>query len=138
MNRDAPDLAIQTPIAGTYGNLCFAVATITLAAASIADVFRFLRLPAHTRLVDAFEIHSASSASTTMKFGYLPTDGSAGDDDYFMAAKSLAAAAKNRADAANAPKVVDEEVHIVGTLAGAAIATETTITVGVFYEYLGD
>lgn len=137
MNRDAPDLRIQTPMAGTFGNLCVAMSTITLSAAAIADVFRFLRLPPMTRLVDLMVINTASSVSTTMKFGYLPTDGSAGDDDFFAAAKSIAAASRIRADTALAPVVVEKEVDIVGTLGGAAIATATTIHVIALYEYLG-
>jgi hypothetical protein len=130
----AESLGYQVPHAGTWGNVATATAAITRAAATNGDEFVFLRLPAHTRLLDLTVVNSASSASTTMKFGYKDEDGN-GDDDYFMAAKSLATAAKHRADAANPPLVVEKPFSIVGTLGGANIATGTTITVTATYEY---
>lgn len=135
-NIDAESLGFQVPHAGTWGNVATATATITRAAATNGDVFRFLKLPAHTRLLDLSAVHGASSASTTMKFGFLPTDGSSGDDAYFTAAKAISSAGRIRADAAKAPVVIDKESYIVGTLGGANIATETPITVTVTYEYL--
>lgn len=138
-NQDAADLKIQTPIATSYGNLAIATSKISLAAAANGDVFRFLKLPPDCRLVDLQVIvPGGSSASTTMKFGYAPTDGSAGDDDCFMAAKAIASATRLRADAAVEPPVVDKEHHIIGTLGGAAIATATDIIVVAHYEFLGD
>ena len=134
----AKSLGYQVPMAGEYGNLAVAIATITLAAATNGDLFRFLKLPADVRLIDLQVVNSASSAGTTMKFGYEHVDGEAGDDDdYFAAAKSLATASRIRADAANAPKLVDREVYITGVLGGANIATETTITVVAIYEFVG-
>lgn len=134
----AKSLGYQVPMAGEYGRLNAEVASITLAAATNGDLFRFLKLPANVRLIDLQVINSASSASTTMKFGYEHVDGSEGDDDdYFAAAKSLASASRIRADAANPPKLVDRDIYITGTLGGANINTETTITVVVSYEFVG-
>lgn len=135
--RNAPGLHDQVH-AGTYGNKSVLVRSITLAAATVADVFRFMKLPSGVRLLDLTVFTTASTASTTMKFGYLPTDGSAGDDAHFMAAKSLATAARFRADTAKAPVVLGKESFIVGTLAGADIATGTTITLVAEYEYIGN
>lgn len=133
----AASLGYQTPMAGEHGNVAVETAEITLAAATNGDIFKFLRLPAFVRLLDLSVVHTASSVSTTMKFGYEHKDGAAGDDDdYFAVAKAIAAAGRIRADAPNPPKVVDRESYIIGTLGGANIATATTITVTVTYEFL--
>lgn len=134
---DATTLGFQTPHAGTWGNVATATASITTAAETNGAEFKFMRLPANTRLLDLSVINTASSASTTMKFGYEAVDGSPADDDYFAAAKSIATASRIRADAANAPVVLDEDFYIIGTLGGANIATATTITVTVTYEFVG-
>lgn len=134
----AKSLGYQVPMAGEYGNLAVAIASITLAAATNGDLFRFLKLPANVRLLDLQVVNAAGSADTTMKFGYEHVDGSSGDDDaYFAAAKAIATAGRIRADAAKPPKLVDREVFITGVLGGANIATETTITVTAIYEFAG-
>jgi len=136
-NIDEANLKNQINMAGDYGNVAVAVQAITLSAATVADVLRFVKIPAYSRLLDLKVINTASSASTTMTFGYSSADGSvAAVPAYFNAAKSLAAASVIRADATNAPVEVTTDSYITGTLAGANIATSTTITVQVTYEYL--
>lgn len=135
-NINAPGLNDQVH-AGTWGNKAVTTRAITLAAATVADVIRFVKLPAGARLLDLTVFNTASSASTTMTFGYAPVDGTAGDADHFLGAKSLATAARHRADTVTPPVVLAKDSYLVGTLAGANIATGTTITVVVEYEYVG-
>jgi len=136
--QDAPDLRKQIPAAGEHGNTYNTVQTITLAAAAIADVFRFAKVPSNSRLLDLEVINTASTAATTMSFGYENADGTGAVPAHFTAAKSLAAASRIRADSVNAPVVTGgQDVYITGTLAGASIAVATTITVRVTYEHIG-
>ena len=135
----ASSLKQQTPMAGTFGNLSVATAVISLVAATVADTFHFLRLPAGSRLVDFTAFNSASSASTAMAFGYRGVDITSAllDTDYFGSGFSLAAPARHRANSVLPPLVLDEEFEIVGTLSGANIATSTKITASVLYEFAG-
>jgi len=136
-NQDALGLANQINHAGDYGNVAVATKQITLSAAAVGDVFRFAKLPAYSRLLDLKVIHTAAGTGTTMTFGYEAANGSvAAVPAYFNAATAIAAAGVIRANAANAPVEVTTDSYITGTLAGANIATATTITVQVSYEYL--
>lgn len=134
---NANDLKLQTPMAGTFGNLCYAQGAKTLSAASNGDVLGLVRLPAFTRLIDATLWAVGSTGSLTGRLGYLPVDGSAGDDDFFIAAGlNISGAGRHRAAQSLAPIVVEKEFDVVLTLAGANIASARTFTVGVLYEYL--
>ena len=135
-NIDANDLKIQTQMAGTYGNLSVAIATITAAGLDDGDVLRFLNLPPNIRLVDGYLIHGAGGSSRTMRLGYVHEDGESGDDDaFFFAATTIAAEGRIRANAAKAPATVERRSLIVGTLAGGGVAAERDYTAVVFYEY---
>lgn len=136
-NIDASGL--QDPIhGGTFGNLSVAVKAITLAAnAAIADVLRFMRVPAGTRLVDAILFTSADAAGATVKLGYKDVDGGAGDDDFFLSGTSIATAGRFRAATVTPPAKVTEDVYITVIPAGAVIPAATVVTVVLLYEYVG-
>ena len=135
---DAPDLRKQIPHAGEYGSVSTVVRSITLAAATIAEVLRIAKIPANSWLLDLDVITTASSANTTLSFGFENADGTGAVPAHFTAAKAISAASRIRADAANAPVVLGSQGgYITATLAGANIATPTTITVVATYEYIG-
>lgn len=132
---NADSLNYQRPMAGEYGNVSSLTQTMTLSAADDGDKLVFARIPAGASLLDLSVVNTASSASTNMKFGYEYVDGSDSDDDYFTGAKSISSASRIRADEANAPVTTESEAYLTGTLGGANIATETTITVTLTYEF---
>jgi len=136
--QDAPELRKQIPHAGEYGNTSTIVQSITLAAAAIGDVLRIAKIPSNSRLLDLEVINTASTALTTMTFGYENADGTGAVPAHFTAAKAISAASRIRADSVNAaPLTGSQDVFITGTLAGANIAVATTITVRVTYEHVG-
>lgn len=136
-----------------YGN---AAASIRLrwraAALTNGDVIVFGILPAGATITDVQMVNTASSASTTMKIGFRNADGTttspdtgvatyqAPADDYWIAATSIASAARTRAGApgtvANGKGLalrLNKDIILIGTLGGANIATDTIIEVQVSF-----
>jgi len=137
-NIDQLDLTKQIPHAGEYGNKSTVTESITIAAATVADVLRIAKIPANSRLLDLDVVNTASTAATTMTFGFENADGSGAVPAHFTAAKAISTASRIRADAVNAPVLLgSQDGYITGTLAGANIATSTTITVTATFEYIG-
>ncbi len=126
-----PSLTLGRAHHHTWGNAARDHKGFSITAAA-NDVVRFARIPAGNRLTDIQVMHAAGGASRTMKFGYLPVDGSAGDDDFFMAAKDISAVGRLRADRELAPVVLAKDSYIVGTLEGGALAG---IQIDVVTEY---
>lgn len=122
------------------------------AALTNGDVIIFGKVPSGALVKDVMMVNTASSASTTMKIGFRNADGTTtspdnGDatfqapaDDFWIAATSIASAARTRA---GAPGTVangkgfslrcNKDIYIIGTLGGANIATNTLIEVQVDY-----
>lgn len=128
------------PRAGVDGNLHHASRKFTgteVAGGNIADgdIVRVFKLPAGTEIHDAQAWPSAATANLTMKLGYLPVDGSAGDDDAIIVSGAFATAARVRANAVVSPLVLAKESYIVMTLAGAATLAATEITTKLSFTY---
>jgi hypothetical protein len=111
------------------------VVTDTAAAdANIADVFRFVRLPVGSIIVDAIlDISAGAGASVTGDFGFTHVNGAAGDN---------AAAFVNDADLnsglhyrKNIGGIVtlSHDAYITCTIAGANFGTAKTLRATVFY-----
>lgn len=122
---------------GTFGNASVLVESITVAAATIGDRFVFAELQPGVKLIDAEIFASDGTTDATLNVGYESTDGSGGDADYFIAAQSIASAGRFRADENNPPALLDEKSYVTATLAGANIASATTLTVRVSYVFEG-
>lgn len=121
------------------------------------DVLIFGTIHAGAYVYDWAMRNTASSASTTMSIGFRNADGTAtspvnGDHatlqipgaTYFLAATSIAAAAITRAGApgtvanrAGMPIKLQKDILIIGTLGGAAIATDTIIELFFNFEHIG-
>jgi len=138
-NQDSTDLTLNKAHAHAFGDLVCLTKKISLSAATVADVFRFMRLPANCQLVDAIlKVTDASNATVTLTLGYQHVGGEAGDDtSHFLGATTLAALGITRADQGNEAPVLAYESDIVGVLAGANITQATIVEVTVFYRYLG-
>lgn len=142
-NIDASNLAQPGKVrhAGTWGNLTSETQAITTptGGALVADVLRFMVIPAYSELVDATLFTSANAAAATVDLGYRDTDGAGAvqDNDFFLAAQTLATAGRFRAATNTPPVVVTKDVYIAAVVAGATIAAGNVITVNVSYKYVG-
>lgn len=120
------------------------------------DVLIFGTIHAGAYLFDWLMRNTASSASTTMSVGFRNADGTATSPfdghaslqipsaTYFLPATSIAAAAITRAGAPGTvanrnglPLKLNKDILIIGTLGGAAIATDTIIELAFSFEHLG-
>lgn len=102
---------------------------------AIGDVVRVMRLPAGTEIHDCQAWPSAATAGLTAKVGYLPVDGSAGDDDALIVDGAFATAARVRANAVVSPVKLDKDSYIVLTTGGATLLAATEVTLKVQYDY---
>lgn len=126
------------------------------AAANNGDVLVFGFLYAGMVIYDWLMRNTASSASTTMSIGFRNADGSATSPDdasaslaipsatFFLPATSIAAAAITRAGAPGTvgnfnglPLRLNRDIVVIGTLGGAAIATDTLIEVDFNFDFTG-
>lgn len=128
------------PRAGVSGGGNFVERKFTgteVAAGNLASgsIIRVLRLPAGTQLYDAVIWPSAATTSLTAKVGYLPVDGSAGDDDALITATSIATAVRLGANAIVSPVILTKDSYIVLTTGGATCLAATEITVQLKYDY---
>lgn len=117
--------------AGEYGNTATATATLNVDGSS-GDTAHFIRLPAHTRLLDLMVVHGACGSGASASFGYMTENDT--EATYFTGSKSLASAGRIRADSNHAPKVVEEVCDIIASL-GAGVDGE--ITVVATYDWQG-
>lgn len=126
------------------------------AAMTNGDVLVFGLLYAGMVIYDWFMANTASSGSTTMSIGFRNADGSATSPDdahasiaipsatFFLAATSIAAAARTRAAAPGTvanflgfPLRLNKDIVVIGTLGGASIATDTLIELCFSHDFIG-
>lgn len=141
------DINRQRKIAGTYGNLAVASASILLPATTAQnDTVDFMVLPRGTRIVDCIARMTAAAAGTvTFQLGLAQIPGKAStkvDDDALILAAAISTSA--RIARRNNPAVgitgltLDDDYLLQGLIAAAALgATPVTIDVDLIYEYLG-
>lgn len=127
--------------ASEFGNASVAVGAATAARIlnpANTDRVYLKRMPAGTRLIDAYLIHGAGGGSAAVNMGYVPVDpaNGAGDPDYFLAAASVVSAGKTRASAPNAPIVIPYEFYIVVD-ATTVFANAIALTAAINYEWVG-
>jgi hypothetical protein len=111
------------------------VLTDTAAAdANIADVFRFVRIPAGSIIIDAtLDISAAAGASVTGDFGYTHVDGQAGDDAAaFVNDADLNSGLHYRKNLGGIVTLV-HDAYITCTIAGANFGTAKTLRATVLY-----
>lgn len=128
------------PRAGVDGTLNVASRKFTgteVAGGNIAsgDVVRVMTLPAGTEIHDCQAWPSAATASLTAKLGFLPVDGTAGDDAALIVSGAFATAVRVRANAVVSPVRLAKDSHIVLTTGGATLLAATEVTVKVQYDY---
>lgn len=135
---------VNDPVhSGTWGNVSVAISSITGngagAVLAIADVVRFMKLPAGAELFDAQLLTSANEAASTVDLGYTDVLGDAGntDADYFLAAESIATAGRFRANRNVVPYKLTADAYITLTVGGAQIELATVLTAIVAYRYIG-
>jgi hypothetical protein len=88
-------------------------------------------------------VHDAFTASATMKFGFSYVDGVDStvvpqDDDFFLGATALDAAAVTVGARALAPVVLPKDAFLVGTLAGANLAAVGKMAIHLQTELRGE
>lgn len=102
--------------------------------ADIADVFRLVRIPAESTILDVYlSISAAAGASVTGDLGYLHVNGASGDDAAaFINDANLNAGLFYRA---GIPGLVtlSHDAYITCTIAGANFGTAKTLRAMVFY-----
>ena len=129
---------VSAPFSGNYGNrVVYAGVASVSAALAIADTVKPVKIPGGTR-VDRVVIVNGdldSGATLTDKIGFLPIDGSAGDDDAFCAS----GATTRRAAATTTyeifpPVVVPKDSWLVLTCVAAATGLAATVDVSAKVE----
>lgn len=136
-------LDIRTEIThrGTWGNLSGAWKNVVgaVAVADIASVFRFFIVPSNTLVLFArITWADVGGATSDLDVGYLPVDGSAGDDNAMFSLLDLATAG----DAAMSldPFIVPVESYLAGTVKTLALDAANAaagISLSVSYVFKG-
>lgn len=137
-NIDASGLTRDIRHLGTFGNKSCEHEKIVAKQPNNADVLRFMKLPRGTKITGFREYHGAAGGdATTIKYGYLPVDGSAGNDAAFIPAVACVAAGGNSMNLP--PVVLPKDSYIVGTIGGnnAANAVDWDVIVDYIYPGLG-
>ena len=82
----------ETQFSGQYGNSSVATGTYTAAAAAINDTVALIKLYAGSKITGARLVTGALGAGTTVDFGFVNVDGSAGGQPaQFLSGQSTAA-----------------------------------------------
>jgi hypothetical protein len=104
-----------------------------------ASVLRFGPFPKGCRVDEVQLWPSAATASLTCKVGYTPTDGTAGDDDAFIAAGTSIATAGARvsSNTPDGPVVLLKESYIDVTTAAATLLSTTDVNLLVDQTWVG-
>jgi hypothetical protein len=144
-NIDAPGLSYDIPHAGTFGNKSATrPPTFVPGATSVGDVLRLGVIPKGAEIspADLTVVKTvAMTAATTASFGYEYVTASEGldDPDYFIAAgAALSATGLLTGNRPLASVVLDGDVYITATLAGANnVITTAALQVLADYIYTG-
>ena len=121
---------------GEYGKVNIEHSSFTAAATPVADVIRFIELPAGAQVLNVKAVFDAMGASSTLSLGYEyvnPDDGSASAAG-FKAATSTVSAGTFSSDAHPLP-VFTAPVYITATVGGGAITGKVSLFVT--YEQIG-
>jgi hypothetical protein len=108
--------------------------------ANIGDIFRFLRLPVGSTIYDAWlAISAAAGIGVTANFGWLSVAGVAAvdDDNFFGTALDLNTGFFYRSAQSTGLIVLNDDVFVTATIAGANFGTAKTLRATVFYTLPG-
>ncbi len=118
LNKTVVDKSV--PFSGSFGNNSVAIMKVTLAAAQVADVVYFGMLPRGSYVHSVKLQNAALGSSGTLTLGYTPAEyGStmSAVTNYWVTATSMASAAITNNVASAVPKLIAEDVYIVGVVA---------------------
>lgn len=135
------DIRTEVTHRGTWGNLSGAFRNVvgSAAVADVNSVFRFFIVPSNTLVLFARTTFAAFGGTTgVLDYGFLPVDGSAGDDDAILSAVNVDSAGD--AVMTLVPFVVPVESYLAATVKTAALATANAaagVTLTVSYVFKG-
>ena len=133
-NIDHAELQRHTPAAGSWGNKSVDHKAMN-ADPDNADVMRFMKMPAGTKITDFRLRHDAMGINVTGALGIVPVNGDAATADALMAATSIAAAGQQRM--AKAPIVLTQDCYIALTIGGANADGLHDVDLVLDYTYQG-
>lgn len=123
---------------GTFGNNSVMIKKVTLAAAQVADVVYFGKIPRGAYVHSAKLINaSLGSSNGTLTLGYTPSEAGStytADDNYWITATNMDTAATTAAIASAVPKLFTEEQYVIGVVATAALTGDVYAVIE--YAYL--
>src|SRR5687768_8217428 len=122
---NAVDLNTKSRHMGGYGNAVLIHGTVTPTAATAADVFRPVRIPAGIEVTGVRIVNADLAASAlAVKIGYEPVnaaDGPTADDDYFVAAGSTIFQTAGTTELAFPPIKFEKDVFLTITVTVTAV-----------------
>ena len=121
---------------GTFGNNSVMIGKVTLAAAQVADVVYFGKIPRGAYVHSAKLINAALGSSGTLTLGYTPSEAGSSytpDDNYWVTATNMSSAATTAAIASAVPKLFTEEQYVIGVVASDVLTGDVYAVIE--YEY---
>ena len=124
---------LNRPLEHTNG-VVRVITDTAVADANIADVFRFVRLPVGSIIVDAIlDISGAAGTGVTGDFGFAHVNGASGDNALaFLDDADLDGVLHHRKNIAGIVTLF-HDAYIICTIAGANFGTAKTLRATVFY-----
>lgn len=128
----------QQTFTGTFGNNSVAIFKVTLAAAQVGDVVYFGKLPRGAYVHSVKMVNAAlGSSSGTLTVGYSPSEAGSSTsavNNYWITATNTDSAAVTYAVAAGVPKLLAEEMYVIGVVATAARTGDVYVVVEYLYQ----